>query len=193
MFKHILPLGLLFFSCTNLTENTRLTSDLQQPEDGYAQLIPSKDTLHIECEEEFTAGSSCAYTDKSGKVIITAGTFDHCYSSTFHQFAYVYSKEKYGNKLVAINRKLQVIFDAYMYDNGPDYPSEGLFRIMKNGKIGYANLDGEQVIDAQYSCAFPFENGKAKVALECKSIPDGEYTSVESDKWFFIDKSGHKI
>ena len=85
------------------------------------------------------------------------------------------------------------IFDAYYYDNGPDYISDGLFRIKRNGKIGYANEKGEIVIDAVYACANPFENSKAKVALTCTQTKEGEYTRQDSDAWFYIDRKGNKI
>lgn len=192
MLKHIFPICLLLFSCTETTNSTQIGATIAQSDDGYAAVIPAKDTLVITCEdEEFTAGSSCGYKNSAGETVIQSETFDHCFSSTFHQFAYVIHEKKYGNKIVAVNRNLEVIFDAYMYDNGPDYPSEGLFRIVKNGKIGYADETGNVVIEPQYSCAFPFEEGKAKVAIECQSIPDGEYTSPESDEWIFIDLQGN--
>ncbi len=94
-------------------------------------------------------------------------------------------------KWVVIDRKKTVLYDIFIYDNGPDYASEGLFRVIKNGKIGYANAKTYAlVIEPQFDCAFPFENGKAKVSKQCQSIKIGEYTEWQSDNWKFIDKKG---
>ena len=49
-------------------------------------------------------------------------------------------------KVVAIDRNERILFEAYLFDNGPDYTSEGLFRIIHDGKIGFANENGEVVI-----------------------------------------------
>lgn len=55
----------------------------------------------------------------------------------------------------------------YLYDNGPDYLSEGLMRIQdSSGKIGYADEKGEIVISPQFAFGYPFKNGHAKVTLQ---------------------------
>ena len=51
----------------------------------------------------------------------------------------------------------------YLYDNGPDYLSEGLMRIQdSSGKIGYADEKGEIVISPQFAFGYPFKNGHAR-------------------------------
>lgn len=53
---------------------------------------------------------------------------------------------------------------AYQYDNGDDYFSEGLQRIVdKDGKIGFRDSIGKIVIAPRYAFAFPFKEGYAKV------------------------------
>ena len=90
-------------------------------------------------------------------------------------------------------------FDSYaMYivDNGPYYPSQGLFRILKNGKIGYADEKTKEIkIQPQFACASPFEKAKAraKVSYTCTLEQEGEYQSEKSDSWFYIDKNGKTI
>lgn len=38
-------------------------------------------------------------------------------------------------------------YTAFQYDNGDDYPSEGLYRIVdRKGRIGYADKEGKAVI-----------------------------------------------
>jgi len=85
------------------------------------------------------------------------------------------------------------LFNVFLYDNGPDYPSDGLFRIVKDSKIGYANLDGQIIIEPQFKCAQPFTDGKAEVTFECEMTMMDEHSVWESDQWFTIDKTGKKI
>lgn len=83
------------------------------------------------------------------------------------------------------------LYEVFIYDNGPDYEAEGLIRVVKNGKIGYADAKTYAiVIEPQFDCAFPFENGKAKVSNQCKTVKDGEHSVWESDAWQYVDKQG---
>jgi hypothetical protein len=100
-------------------------------------------------------------------------------------------KQTEAGKWVIMDEKETPLYDVFIYDNGPDYPVEGLIRVVKNGKIGYADATTYAiVIPPQYDCAFPFENGKAKVSNNCKTVKDGEYSIWESDAWQFVDKKG---
>lgn len=134
-----------------------------------------------------------AYANLKGDTIIPFGKYPMCFTDTFKKFAIVI-KPKTG--LVAINRDEKVLFEIFPFDNGPDEPSEGMFRIVENGKIGYADLNFSVKIKPQYECAFPFKNGIAKVSCDCKTIPvnrDGEYNEWVSNNWFYINKSGVNV
>jgi len=97
------------------------------------------------------------------------------------------------HKWVVIDDQKTVLYDVFIYDNGPDAPADGLYRIVKDGKIGYADATSNAiVIEPQYDCAYPFENGKAKVSTDCKTVKDGEYDVWESEAWQFIDKKGEQ-
>ena len=102
--------------------------------------------------------------------------------------------EKYqlaDGKWVIRDSNKKVLYDIFPYDNGPDYTSDGLFRIVKDGKIGYADEHSYAiVIPPQFDCAFPFENGKAKVSNKCQTVKDGEHSIWESDAWQYLDKKG---
>lgn len=94
-------------------------------------------------------------------------------------------------KWVVMDSKKTIRYEVFIYDNGPDYAADGLIRVVKNGKIGYADAKTyEIVIEPQFDCAYPFENGKAKVSNQCKTVKDGEYSVWESDAWKYIDKQG---
>jgi hypothetical protein len=94
-------------------------------------------------------------------------------------------------KWVIKNSQKKTLYEVFFYDNGPDYAAEGLIRVVKNGKIGYANAKTYRlVIRPQFDCAFPFENGKAKVSTNCKTIKEGEYSTWTSENWQYVDKKG---
>lgn len=144
--------------------------------------------LTLVCEKN--DDSKCGYEDSNRKIVIPIGKYSYCYTDTLKDFAVVMDK---NNRCIAIDINENELFEVYWYDNGPDYLSEGFFRIKKDDKIGYANEKGEIIIKPQYKCAFPFEDGKAKVALDCSYEQMGEHQAVQSNKWFYIDKSGTKV
>lgn len=97
-----------------------------------------------------------------------------------------------NGKWVVMDGSKNTLYEVFIYDNGPDYPSEGLLRIVQNGKIGYANATNYAiVIEPQFDCAFPFENGKARVSKQCQTVKDGEHSVWESDNWQYVDKQGN--
>jgi hypothetical protein len=139
-------------------------------------------------------GVESGYRNSQGDTVIPLGKYYYCFTDTLRDFAIVWEKKgAAAGSLIGIDRQEKKLFDVFWFDNGPDYISEGLFRIQKNGKIGYANEKGEIIIEPQYACAFPFEQGKAKVAFTCKTIPDGEHQSWESENWLYIDTKGKEI
>lgn len=94
-------------------------------------------------------------------------------------------------KWVIMDGQKTALYEVFIYDNGPDYEAEGLIRVVKNGKIGYADAKTYAiVIKPQFDCAYPFENGKAKVSNQCKTVKDGEHSIWESDAWQYMDKQG---
>jgi len=94
-------------------------------------------------------------------------------------------------KWMIMDSQKTALYEVFIYDNGPDYEADGLIRVVKNGKIGYADAKTYViVIEPQFDCAFPFENGKAKVSNQCKTVKDGEYSVWESDAWQVVDKQG---
>ncbi len=94
-------------------------------------------------------------------------------------------------KWVIMDGQKMALYEVFRFDNGPDYPAEGLIRVVKNGKIGYADAETYMlVIEPQFDCAFPFENGKAKVSKQCQTIKEGEHRVWQSDAWQYVDKAG---
>jgi WG repeat protein len=152
-----------------------------------------KDTLfRISKSEFYEMGDDFAFVNQKGDTIISSKNFYYSFKDTITTFGIVLEKETYD--LIGINRKGERLFEVYKYDNGPDYISDGLFRIKKNGKIGFANKNGEITIKPQFECASNFENGIATVTYDCYLYYDlDEHLRSESESWFKIDKSGKRI
>jgi hypothetical protein len=130
------------------------------------------------------------YLNQNGDTVIPFGKYEMCFTDTIKTFGIVLDKT---SNFVAIDKNENVLFEVFKYDNGPDYFSEGLIRIVKNGKIGYANEQGKIVIKPQYDCAWPFANGKASVSNNCKVAKEGEHLVWTSENWIKIDKSGNIV
>ncbi len=141
--------------------------------------------------EDLNTGQS-GYLTSTGEVAIPFDKYEVCLTDTFRTHAIVLTKSDF--KWVVIDRQEKVVYEVFPFDNGPDFPSEGLFRMVKNGKIGYADAATfDIVIQPQFDCAFPFENGKARVSNDCQTTSDGEHTTWTSDKWQFVDKKGNML
>lgn len=136
-------------------------------------------------------GIPSGYINSKGDTVVPIGKYFYCFTDTIRNFGMVVQKE--SGRIIAINRSANELFEAFKYDNGPDYIQEGLFRIIKNGKIGYANEKGEILIEPEFDCAFPFKNGIAKVSNDCSTKKVGEHLTWESKNWFYINKKGERV
>lgn len=167
--KTTISLFIMFFLCTS--------SLFAQQNNDYLLLVGDEEAQK--------------YVDKDGKTVIPEGKY-MCFTDTFRTKALVLHQEE---GFVAIDRNENIAYKVFTYDNYPDEASEGLFRIVQDGKIGYADISTlEIVIKPQFEAAYPFsDNGTAEVTFKVKKSKDGEYTRWESDSWFFIDKAGKKV
>ncbi len=145
-----------------------------------------KKYLILTVDADFRQG----YLNQNGDTIIPFGKYKMCFTDTIKTFGVVVDE---NSRFIAIDKSENILFEVFKYDNGPDYFSEGLIRIVRNGKIGYANEQGEIVIEPQYDCAWPFANGKASVSNNCKIEKDGEHEIWTSENWIKIDKKGKVI
>jgi len=132
--------------------------------------------------------SMFAYFDSKGNKVL--GDYYAAYTDTITEYGIVADPG-----FVLIDKKGKHIYNIFPFDNGPDYTSEGYYRIVsKNGKIGFVDsLSSKIIIEPKFDCAFPFKNGKAKVSYKCETIPifpGDEHSTWESENWFYIDKNG---
>lgn len=132
------------------------------------------------------------YVNANGEVVIPAGKYDNIFTPEFDKIAFVTIKGKKG--VYAIDRNEKILFQVYNPEYGPDDVSNGLFRIIQNNKIGFANMDGQIVIKPQFQFIYSFnENG---FAIFCEQ---GIWSTLEvgikviKGKWGAIDKKGKII
>ena len=131
-----------------------------------------------------------AYFDEKGNKVL--GDYYAAYTDTITDYGVVADPD-----FVLIDKKGKHIYKIYPFDNGPDYTSEGIYRIIKDGRIGYVDSATSKVlIEPKFACAFPFENGKAKVSFKCKTViafSGDEHLTWQSDEWFYIDRTGKTV
>ena len=97
-------------------------------------------------------------------------------------------------KWIAINKKDSLVLSPYIFDNGPDYVQEGLFRFVENNKIGFSNLKGQKIIPAQFDFASPFSGGLAAFSIGGKMEKwDEEHSTWNGGLWGFINKNGQVV
>ncbi|MEZ4885206.1 MAG: WG repeat-containing protein [Chitinophagales bacterium] len=193
--KHLTALFFLVFivACSS---NEEKGQKVEKEQKIYKDLVINENEdylIAVSREGSLELGSDFAFVNTKGDTIIPYKKYSHNWTDTLKTFAIVFDEKSTDSEVVAIDRHENVLFDVYMFDNAPDEASEGLFRVKRNDKVGYANTRGEIKIPCQYKCAFPFENGKAKVAYHCTLHQDGEYTMPESEEWVFIDREGNKV
>ena len=96
--------------------------------------------------------------------------------------------------LERVNSEGYVLYEPFWFDNGPDYPSEGLFRMQIGELIGYADAKtGRILIKPQFQAAYPFENGRAQVSYRARTVSDGEHRSWVDTDMFQIDRLGRTV
>lgn len=176
---------IILSSCTNEVLENSTTAEIAE-----TKLI-TKDVLHRITEgEEDDWSSPSGYANPQGEIIIPIGKYKYCFSDSLKNMAIVMDQD---DVCKAVDRDMNILYEVKWYDNGPDFISDGLFRIIIGGKTGYADKEGNIIIQPLYACANPFEDGKAQVTLSCELIKEGEYSRMESKEWFYIDKTGKKI
>ncbi len=131
---------------------------------------------------------SWGYADSKGNMVIPA-IYSHALVFNENGVAAVVDKKGW----LYINEKGDSLVRPFVFDNGPDYFSEGLARYVEKKKIGFVNQKIEVVIPAKYDFVRPFSEGKAAVCKGCKFRKTGEHTKVVGGKWGYIDTIGKVV
>lgn len=144
------------------------------------------------CLFDFESGEvpNCLRQDAKGNLFVASPILKQLHFDS-HGLASVLSR-KAGWMYVNRNGKV-VISGVPSMENGPDSFHDGLVRIVKDEKYGFANRQGQIVVPPIYDGAMNFEKGRAKVCKGCQSkcvAPDCEYHSFEGGEWLQIDTKG---
>lgn len=101
----------------------------------------------------------------------------------------------YKGKWVGINKKYKILYEAFNFDNGPDYLEEGLRRYVENGKMGFVNAKGKKIIPAQFDFVEQFNEGKATFCNGCQKVYHGEHYSYDKKTgvWGVVNRKGKII
>ena len=134
---------------------------------------------------------NCIQSAHSGALFVSA---NYLRQLSFDRFglAVVYSRPE---GWMYVNRKGRVVVSGVAaMDNWADGFHDGLVRIVKNGKYGFANQRGIAVISPIYDGALNFENRLAEVCLGCRcNGHDGEHCTLAGGEWFRIDTRGRVL
>ena len=89
-----------------------------------------------------------------------------------------------------------IITGVSVMDNGPDDFHDGLVRIERQGKCGFADREGRTAIPPAYDGCLDFDNAAARVCLKCRSecADKGcEHHSFKGGDWLCINTSGDRV
>ncbi|PJZ25768.1 hypothetical protein CH352_01955 [Leptospira hartskeerlii] len=125
------------------------------------------------------------YKDQNGKVQISP-QYSIAYDFNENGVGFSFSQDGW----ICIDPQNKVLLNVFTFDNGPDYFSEGLARFVENSKFGFFDASCKKVIPANYDFAFPIREGFSIVCNDCKSVSDGEHSTIEGGKYGLIDKTG---
>jgi hypothetical protein len=140
------------------------------------------------------------YKNTKGKIIIPAKyTLLNGDEMTTPDCQYVYVLESGKSKKPVLNtesckvfnKQGKLLYNAYWFDNGPDYFQEGLRRYVEKGKVGFVDYFGNKVIKAEWDDASPFYNGISRVGQICNiGKADEEHTFISCKEYFLINRDG---
>jgi hypothetical protein len=156
----------------------------QQNQDPNPNLIPFEDPeTHL-----------FGYRSPLGEIVI-GPKFTKAFNFSKWGIADVYMEPP--GKFFRINQAGDILVQAYLDDNGPDYFVGGLSRFVENNQIGFIDQEGHQVIPAQFDWAAPFGYSLpiTVVGKGCQEfpIPNSEYRERKCSQWGAIDKQGNLI
>lgn len=115
---------------------------------------------------------------------------------------FIFHKDKKGNPQKSggfmYDRKGNFLFHPFWFDNGPDYFSEGLMRFVgNNNKVGFADKNGNIVIEPKHDFVDFFQYGYADFCNGCRweyaSKDDYEHRVVVGGTWGKINKKGEIV
>lgn len=136
-------------------------------------------------------GSGCTAAD--GVVVIP---FDHEDAVEFKRSGLALVKRA-GETWTYVDARNQTVFEAFLFDNGPDELHDGRARVVKDGKTGFVDDEWRLVIAPRFDAAFGFDGGKARVCVGCDpriwSAEAPPAASARPGREFWIDRDGNQV
>lgn len=136
------------------------------------------------------------YKDLGGKIVIPA-QYQYAETETFREAAIVTDT---NNRTICIDRSLKVLFEPFQEDNTPDNLESGSVRVIRNGKIGFADASGREFIPPIYDYALPFSgefaafySGGTYGSLDGLPDSQSEHFGWTGGLWGIINKNNDTI
>ncbi len=174
----------IIFSCKKYIEKE--VTDYKYFDRAISDTVSTDKLKAVTDEEYLEYGVRVAFVNENNDTIIPYGKYAYYGTDTLEFYANVIehpNDSTYGRQ-IAIDRNQNILFDIVMFDNEPEPFNDGLTRVLRNGKMGYANKFGQIVVLCKYDYAKWFENGKAEVSYNAKEYFDlDDHKRVESDEW----------
>lgn len=96
-----------------------------------------------------------------------------------------------------VNKRGKVVIEGVTKtDNGPDPFQEGLVRVERGGKCGFADQKGTHRVPAVYDGCLGFEHGKARVCVKCKlecAEKECEHHEYKGGDWRCVGPWGARV
>jgi hypothetical protein len=155
-----------------------------------AQTRKSASCVYQHPAEGVITADNCIYRDESGRIIVVK---DHVRNLQFDKEGLAVVRTEQDGWMY-VNRKGEVVVsDVPTMDNWADDFSDGLVRVNRGAKWGFADKTGALVIPLIYDCAMGFTNGSAWVCEGCKYenvSKDEIHQMCKGGKWKRIDTTG---
>lgn len=92
------------------------------------------------------------------------------------------------------DRKGNFLYQPFLYDNGADYFEEGVRRLVKNGKVGFADRNGKIIIEPVHDFVSQFNFGYASFCDGCDwEKTDDEHKAIVGGDWGMMNFKGEII
>lgn len=138
----------------------------------------------------FEIGDPVAYLTQEGDTTISYGRFSYAGTDSFALMGVVIDEE---DDWIAINNRGEKKYDLFPFEGSVYRDGEGMYRIVgEDGKVGYADQEGNIVVEPQYKVALCFMDGYANVTYGNASSEYGVDPSKD-EVWRLIDTSGRAV
>ncbi|WP_160137575.1 WG repeat-containing protein [Chryseobacterium sp. c4a] len=92
------------------------------------------------------------------------------------------------------DKKGKFLYSPFFFDNGADYFSEGVRRLVKNGKVGFADRNGTIVIQPKHDFVSSFNYGHAVFCDGCDwEKTEDEHKSIVGGIWGVMNRKGETV